>query len=81
MPPNIRSLRVGTAIPHFNDASRGCKGEGSESGLINDIERFFARYQPAELTTMLEQAGFSVRERRSDDVGSRRWLTMLATRS
>jgi ubiquinone/menaquinone biosynthesis C-methylase UbiE len=57
------------------------EGEGWEPGLINDVERFFARYRPAELAVMLERAGFAMHEQRSDDAGSRRWLTMLATRA
>jgi SAM-dependent methyltransferase len=58
------------------------EGEGWERGLIDgpaeQVERYFARYQPSEIRALLGSAGFVVRRQRSDDAGPRRWLTILA---
>ena len=44
------------------------------------VERFFARYRPAEAEALVAGAGFLIQERRHGETQNRRWLQFLATR-
>lgn len=57
------------------------EGERWETGAYgHPVERFFARYSPEEIVTLLAEHGFAVREHDAGDAGVRRWLRFLATR-
>ncbi len=54
--------------------------EGFESASYGvPSERFFARYQPGEVQTLLLKAGFSLKEM-GENVGSRHWIWFIAER-
>lgn len=46
-------------------------GEGWEAAPYGPVERFFARYSPAEAGQLLRQAGFSIRHAEIDEGNSR----------
>ncbi len=54
-------------------------GEQWERGPYGAVDRLFARYSPAEMTTLLSGGGFTVHEQASDEAGTRRWLQFVAT--
>jgi ubiquinone/menaquinone biosynthesis C-methylase UbiE len=43
------------------------------------VERFFARYRAEEMTTLLVESGFEIRDHMADSAGSRHWLSFLTT--
>ena len=43
-----------------------------------DVQRFFARYAPAEFLGLLESNGFQVFEHELEDAGNRSWIRVLA---
>jgi ubiquinone/menaquinone biosynthesis C-methylase UbiE len=57
------------------------EGEVWETWPYGTVERFFARYLPAEAEALLAAAGFAVRDRHAEQAPNRRWLRFLATRS
>jgi SAM-dependent methyltransferase len=56
-------------------------GEGWERTMRygKPIERFFARYRAEEMTTLLVDGGFAIRDHTADSAGSRHWLSFMAT--
>jgi SAM-dependent methyltransferase len=54
-------------------------GEGWEAGRFGPVQRFFARYQPADVVALLGGAGFAVRRQGQMPAGPRTWLLFLAT--
>jgi SAM-dependent methyltransferase len=55
------------------------RGEGHEAAAGGWPERFFARYQPAELATLLAEAGFQPGPISETETPVDRWLGVLAT--
>lgn len=56
-------------------------GEVWEESYVPGVQRFFARYQPGEITELLSRSGFSIREMTDESSGSRRWLTLICIRA
>jgi hypothetical protein len=56
-------------------------GEGWERTTCygEPIERFFARYRAEEMTTLLLDSGFAIRDHTANSAGSRHWLSFMAT--
>jgi ubiquinone/menaquinone biosynthesis C-methylase UbiE len=56
-------------------------GEGWErtTRYGEPIERFFARYRAEEMTTLLVEGGFAIRDHTANSAESRHWLNFLAT--
>ena len=55
-------------------------GEGWEPSPYDvPVERFFARYRPAEAEAMLVTSGFEILDRRTGVAPNRRWLTFLCS--
>ena len=60
---------------------QGGNGEGWEGvAYAAPAERFFARYQPEEVATLLTSTGFTVRQRGETDERGRHWLQWFAIR-
>jgi len=56
------------------------KGEGWEPDAdYGAVRRFFARYEQAEMITMLAGSGFTIRDSSSARAMGHHWLTFLAT--
>lgn len=57
-------------------------GEGWERSTRygKPVERFFARYRAEEMTALLVDGGFAIRDHTAESEGSRHWLNFLATR-
>ena len=61
---------------------QGGAGEGWEGVVYAaSAERFFARYQPEEVATLLTSTGFTVRQCGETDERGRHWLQFFAVRS
>lgn len=56
-------------------------GETWEESYVPGVERFFARYQPAEMENLLTQNGFSVSKWTSTEGNNRKWLAFIASAS
>jgi ubiquinone/menaquinone biosynthesis C-methylase UbiE len=56
-------------------------GEGWEptTRYGEPIERFFARYRTEELTTLLVDTGFAIRDHSANSAESRHWLSFMTT--
>jgi ubiquinone/menaquinone biosynthesis C-methylase UbiE len=56
-------------------------GEGWERTTYygKPIERFFARYRAEEMTALLVDSGFAIRDHTANSAGARHWLNFLAT--
>lgn len=56
-------------------------GEGWERTTRYDkpIERFFARYRAEEMTTLLVDSGFAIRDHTASSAESRHWLNFMVT--
>jgi ubiquinone/menaquinone biosynthesis C-methylase UbiE len=56
-------------------------GEGWERTTYysEPIERFFARYRAEEMTALLVEGGFALRDHTANSAGARHWLNFVAT--
>ncbi len=52
--------------------------EGWEPSMYAEVDRFFARYQPAEIDNLLVSAGFSIVSQASYQSSTPVWLHVLA---
>jgi ubiquinone/menaquinone biosynthesis C-methylase UbiE len=52
-------------------------GEGWEDSYVPDVKRFFARYQPDEMRSILSNNGFSIRKANLSQETNRAWLSFV----
>jgi ubiquinone/menaquinone biosynthesis C-methylase UbiE len=60
---------------------QGGDGEVWEESYVPGVQRFFARYQPSEISELVSQSGFSIHQITDSQSGSRRWLTLVCLRT
>ena len=55
--------------------------EAWEESYVPGVQRFFARYRPSEIIDLVSQSGFSIHKITDSTSGSRRWLTLVCSRT